>query len=146
MAVYRRSTALRRRGVILALALLSAAGCAGRPDQPDNAHVCALYSSGSSGDEVLVRGNVVALLGSSTGSSGEHEGFLLKLHDQCDLLLRVETNTSITGPVPLHEGERIIVKGQYEDDATGGVIHWTHHDPAGRHVAGYVLAGSKMYQ
>jgi hypothetical protein len=47
--------------------------------------------------------------------------------------------------VPLHAGETAIVKGQYETDATGGVIHWTHHDPEGRHVGGYIVVGGKTY-
>jgi hypothetical protein len=146
MAVYRGSTAVRHRTLIFALAVACAVACAGKPEQPDNAQICALYSSGASGDEVIGRGTVAAVLGTSNGPSGEHEGFLLKLHGQCDLLLRIETNTSIIGPVPLHEGENLIVKGQYENDPTGGVVHWTHHDPAGRHVAGYILAGGKLYQ
>jgi len=146
MAVHRRPTALRRRTLALGCALLCAASCAGKPEQPDNAHICELYASGAGGAEVIGQGTVAAALGTSNGPSGEHEGFLLKLHGQCDLLLRVETNTGITGPVPLHAGENVVVKGQYEDDATGGVIHWTHHDPAGRHVAGYVIAAGKIYQ
>jgi hypothetical protein len=48
--------------------------------------------------------------------------------------------------VPLRAGETVTVKGQFEDDPTGGVIHWTHHDPSGRHVGGYVLAGGKYYE
>lgn len=92
-----------------------------------------------------MRGTVVALLGSAQGPSGEHEGFLLKLTQQCDLLLRIEVNTGITGPVPLTAGEDVTVKGEYETDPTGGVIHWTHHDPGGRHIGGYIVAGGKTY-
>jgi hypothetical protein len=89
---------------------------------------------------------VLGVLGTHNGPSGEHEGFLLKLTQQCDLMLRVETNVDITGPVPLRAGETVTVKGQFEDDPGGGVIHWTHRDPSGRHVAGYVLAGGKYYE
>jgi hypothetical protein len=92
-----------------------------------------------------VTGTVVALLGTSQGESGEHEGFLLKLSRQCDLLLRVEVNTDITGAVPLATGESVTVKGEYDTDPTGGVIHWTHHDPSGRHIGGYIVAAGKTY-
>jgi hypothetical protein len=105
-----------------------------------------LYASGSSGAEVIGHGTVLGVLGTRGGPSGEHEGFLLKLDQQCDLLLRVETNVDITGPVPLEVGEVVTVKGQFEDDANGGVIHWTHHDPRGRHVSGYVEADGKIYE
>jgi len=147
MAIHRRAASLRHRALALGFILLSSAGCSGAvTEKPDNAHVCALYASGTSGAEVLAEGTVVAELGTSNGPSGEHEGFLLRLTRQCDLMLRVETNVDITGPVPLRPGETVIVKGQFEDDPTGGVIHWTHHDPEGRHVAGYVLAGGKYYE
>jgi hypothetical protein len=125
--------------------LLVATGCSGTPEQPDNARICQAYAGAQSHVEVFGQGRVVAVLGMSRGISGEHEGFLLKLDGGCDLLLRVEVNTDITGPIPLHPGEVAKVKGEYETDETGGVIHWTHHDPRGRHEAGYIVAGGKTY-
>jgi len=146
MAVHRRAPALRHRTLAFALTLLCVACGGGQAEQPNNAQVCALYAGGSSGVEVIAQGTVLGMLGTRGGPSGEHEGFLLKLSRQCDLLLRVETNVDITGPVPLQTGEVVTVKGQFEDDPSGGVIHWTHHDPRGRHVTGYVDAGGKLYQ
>lgn len=144
MAVHRRAQSLRHYGLVAALALAS--GCASHPEAPDNALVCSTYAGQGSGQEVLAQGNVAAILGTREGPSGEHEGFLLQLTGDCDLVVRVETNVDLTGPVPLRAGEAAIVKGQYEYTVMGGVIHWTHHDPAGRHVAGYVQAGGKVYQ
>ncbi|MGB6062223.1 MAG: DUF3465 domain-containing protein [Candidatus Aquilonibacter sp.] len=147
MAVHRRPQSLRYRALALAFGLLPLGGCGGgHSQQPDNAHICALYASGSSDAEVVAQGTVLTVLGTRNGPSGDHEGFLLKLTQQCDLMLRVETNVDITGPVPLRPGETVTVKGQFEDDASGGVIHWTHHDPSGRHAGGYVLAGGKYYE
>lgn len=146
MAVHRRPSSLRHRTLIAGLALLAASGCAGTPEQPDNARICRAYAAQEQHVEVLASGTVVAMLGERAGPSGTHEGFLLRLDGGCDILLRVEMNTDLAGPVPLHRREHIEVKGQYETDATGGVIHWTHRDPRGRHVAGYILAGGKSYQ
>jgi hypothetical protein len=146
MAVHRRSPALRYRTLALAIALLAGAACSGQTEQPNNAQVCSLYASGSSGVEVIAQGTVLGVLGTNEGPSGEHEGFLLGLKQDCDLMLRVETNVDITGPVPVQDGQVVTVKGQFEDDAEGGVIHWTHHDPSGRHVAGYVEIAGKLYQ
>lgn len=146
MAVYRRAPALRHRTLALALTLCASACGGGTAEQPNNAQICALYASGSGGVEVIAQGTVLGILGTRGGPSGEHEGFLLKLNEQCDLLLRVETNVDITGPVPLQTGEVVTVKGQFEDDPEGGVIHWTHHDPSGRHVSGYVEADGKIYE
>ncbi|MGB6984937.1 MAG: DUF3465 domain-containing protein [Candidatus Aquilonibacter sp.] len=146
MAVHRRTPALRYRTLAFALALFCASCGGGTTEQANNGQICSLYASGSSDVEVIGQGTVLAVLGTRNGPSGEHEGFLLKLNEQCDLLLRVETNVDITGPVPVQAGEIVTVKGQFEDDPSGGVIHWTHHDPRGRHVAGYVDVGGKLYQ
>ncbi len=144
MAVHRRTQALR--SLIAGLALALTAACASHAEKPDNAAACNDYASQNSGGEVLVSGHVVALLGSREGRSGEHEGYLLKLDGSCDLLLKVETNTSITGPIPFARNEPVIIKGVYVYDPLGGLIHWTHHDPSGRHMNGYVIAGGKSYR
>jgi hypothetical protein len=133
------------RSSILAVALLALCACSSQPEQPDNSLVCQTYAGQGSNQEVITQGTVVNVLGERGGPYGEHEGFLLKLDGDCDLMLRVETNVSITGFVPIRRGEKVIVKGEYEYDPMGGVLHWTHHDPAGRHVAGYVVSAGKTY-
>lgn len=145
MAIHRRASSLRHRALVAALLIAPLSACSGQPEQPDNARVCSAYASEADRVEVIAQGNVLAMLGTSAGRSGEHEGFLLKLTGSCDLLVRIEVNNDITGPIPLQRGETIVVKGEYETDPTGGVIHWTHHDPSGRHVNGYIVARGKTY-
>jgi Protein of unknown function (DUF3465) len=36
--------------------------------------------------------------------------------------------------------------GEYEWNSKGGVIHWTHHDPGGQHIDGWLKHDSKTYQ
>jgi hypothetical protein len=69
----------------------------------------------------------------------------MRLNSGCDLVVRIEVNTDFTGDVPLRSGQRVEVKGEYEYYPRGGVIHWTHHDPRGRHENGYISANGTMY-
>jgi hypothetical protein len=134
------------RSIVACSALVLLAGCAGQGDRPNDAAVCNAFESQRSHGEVVADGTVAEVLGTRSGPSGEHEGFLLKMSGQCDLLLQVETNVDVTGPVPLHEGEAVVVKGEYEFEPVGGVIHWTHHANGGRHEGGFVEAGGKYYE
>jgi Protein of unknown function (DUF3465) len=98
--------------------------------------------------EVGAAGSVARVLGSRRGPSGEHEGFLLHLRGAAGhgLTVRVEDNEDITGPIPLHAGDDVTVRGEYIYDPRGGIIHYTHHDPRFRHAGGYVKIGDKIYQ
>lgn len=46
----------------------------------------------------------------------------------------------------LRRGDRIRLFGEYEWSQKGGVLHWTHHDPNGRHVGGWIDYQGKRYQ
>ena len=96
---------------------------------------------GSSAVEVTASGTVARLLGTYQTRTGTHEGFLLSTNA---LTVRIENNTTITGPVPLTKGEAVLLQGQYE--CNDGVIHWTHRDPRMRHIGGFIQAGGKTYR
>ncbi len=112
---------------------------------PDDAAVCSAYAAGRSGVEVVAGGAVSRVLGVRAGRESPHEGFLVRLSGGCALTVRVETNTDFTGAIPLQPGDRVVVKGEYEYYAGGGVIHWTHRDPRGHHANGYVDLRGTMY-
>lgn len=46
----------------------------------------------------------------------------------------------------LRAGDRVEYAGEYEWNAKGGVIHWTHHDPQGRHTPGWLRHRGKTYE
>jgi hypothetical protein len=137
-----------RLGALACALLLAACNAARRihAEAPDDAAVCQLYRDRTERAEAIAGGTVAAILGTRRGPSGTHEGFLLHLDGGCALTLRIETNTDLTGPVPLQRGERVVVKGEYVYDPRGGLIHWTHRDPRGRHAGGYVVAGGRTYE
>lgn len=124
-------------------ALLDACAAAHTPDDPA---VCAAYSAGRSRVEVVADGTVTRLLGVQPGRVSPHEGFLMRLSTGCSLILRVEANTDFTGSIPLASGAPVIVKGEYEYYPLGGVIHWTHRDPRGRHEGGFIQTGGGIYE
>ena len=147
MGIYHRAQTLR---YLAAVATLALAGCIdvgyGVSNGPPNKDVCAAYTAQSPKEEVRADGTVARILGLRRGPSGTHEGFLMKLSSGCDLTIRVETNTDLTGPVPLHRGEHVVVKGEYVYYSLGGVLHWTHRDPRGHHEGGFVYANGKTYE
>jgi hypothetical protein len=46
----------------------------------------------------------------------------------------------------LQEGDDIELYGEYEWSEKGGALHWTHRDPARRHVSGWIKHAGKLYQ
>jgi hypothetical protein len=124
--------------------LCIAAACAS-VDAPDDGAVCSAYNAERSGVEVVAGGAVSKVFGVRAGRESPHEGFLIRLTSGCSLIVRVETNTDFTGDIPLHPGDRVVVKGEYEYYPRGGVIHWTHRDPRGHHANGYVDVRGTMY-
>ena len=127
----------------LACALMTTS-CA-TTQSPDDAAVCSAYSATRSHVEVVADGTLTRILGTQPGRVSPHEGFLLSLGSGCKLVVRVEANTDFTGQIPLSRGQHVLVKGEYEYYPLGGVIHWTHRDPRGRHQGGYIDAGGRIY-
>ena len=74
-----------------------------------------------------------------------HQRFLLRLSNNQTLL--VAHNIDLAPRIPdLQAGDRVAFYGEYEWNNQGGVIHWTHHDPAGRHVDGWLKHEGRTYR
>ncbi|PID46662.1 MAG: hypothetical protein CSB47_02860 [Proteobacteria bacterium] len=74
----------------------------------------------------------------------QHQKFLIRLAP--DVTLLVAHNIDLAPRAPVQKGDVIKIRGRYEWNHRGGVLHWTHHDPKGREQGGYIYAGGKFYK
>jgi hypothetical protein len=132
--------------VVVFAAIVMLGGCASNGSaSPDNAAVCRAFTSGTSHVEVTAQGTVVRAFGVQAGRESPHEGFLMRLSSDCSVIVRVEANVDFTGTFALRPGQSVVVRGEYEYYALGGVIHWTHRDPRGRHPGGYIQVDGHQF-
>jgi hypothetical protein len=100
--------------------------------------------SGSSGRQLQGQGTVTRILPDDNVGS-RHQRFIIKLPSGQTLL--VAHNIDIAPRIgSLAVGDTIAFNGEYEWNPKGGVIHWTHNDPGGRHPAGWLKHGNQTYQ
>lgn len=89
-------------------------------------------------------GMVVRVLSDDTNGS-RHQRFIVRLTSGQTLL--IAHNIDLAPRVKdLRPGQRVAFFGEYAWNEQGGVIHWTHHDPAGQHVAGWLEYHGRRYQ
>ncbi|MBK9161468.1 MAG: DUF3465 domain-containing protein [Nitrosomonadales bacterium] len=102
------------------------------------------YESRTSNLQIEGSGRVVTLL-SDDNDGSRHQRFIVRLNSGQTLL--VAHNIDLAQRIDsLAEGDSIRFYGQYEWNEKGGVIHWTHNDPSGSHVAGWIEHKGKRYQ
>jgi hypothetical protein len=104
----------------------------------------AAFNEQRSGVQVQGEGVVSKLLADDTDGS-RHQRFIITLPSGQTLL--VAHNIDLAPRIEsLKSGDSVAFNGVYEWNAKGGVIHWTHHDPAGRHEAGWLRHAGQTYQ
>ena len=89
-------------------------------------------------------GRVIKILPDDVKGS-RHQRFILQLATGQTLL--IAHNIDIAPRINnLRIGDQIDFYGEYEWNPKGGVIHWTHQDPQGRHEAGWLMHDGKVYK
>ena len=74
-----------------------------------------------------------------------HQRFIARLSSGRTLL--VSHNIDLAPRIDsLRSGDPIRFRGEYVWNSRGGLIHWTHHDPDGRHAGGWIRHASGIFQ
>ena len=74
-----------------------------------------------------------------------HQRFILRLPDDRTVLVahNIDLAERLAG---LAVGDTVAFRGEYQPNDRGGVIHWTHHDPQGRHAGGWLSANGQRVE
>src|SRR5687768_5994502 len=96
--------------------------------------------------DIQVEGEgVVSRILSDDKSGPPHQRFVVRLSSGQTVL--IQHNIELAPRIAeLNEGDTVSFYGEYVWNEQGGLVHWTHHDPAGRHVAGWLKHNGRRYQ
>ena len=117
---------------------------AARPSaQPSHtdAQIERLFQAKRSDVQVSGSGTVTRLLADDNEGS-RHQRFILELDSGLTLLVahNIDVAPRLAG---LKVGDRVSFYGEYVYSEQGGTVHWTHHDPDGHHVDGWLESGGR---
>lgn len=109
-----------------------------------DARIVQAFQAGQGGLWVESGGTVTKPLADDDNGS-RHQRFLIELANGHTLLIahNIDLAPRIDG---LQTGDIVAFKGEYEWNAKGGVVHWTHHDPSGRRDGGWLRHAGKTYR
>ncbi|MEO8543123.1 MAG: DUF3465 domain-containing protein [Betaproteobacteria bacterium] len=129
---------------VSARAPLETATQAGADTQAQDDALADAFRAQRSGVQVIGEGVVNAVLADDTQGS-RHQRFVLRLASGQTVLVshNIDLAPRIAGLV---KGATVGFSGVYEWNAKGGVVHWTHRDPAGRHTPGWLRHSGQTYQ
>jgi hypothetical protein len=102
-----------------------------------------LFESQANDVPVSGTGKVRNLL-ADDNDGARHQRFILELASGQTLLIahNIDIAPRLSG---LSVGDTVSFSGEYIYNDQGGTIHWTHHDPDGSHVSGWLDWNGKRY-
>lgn len=102
------------------------------------------YQNQLSGVQIGGTGEVIHIL-KDDNKGIRHQRFILRMRSGHTLL--VAHNIDLAPRISrLKKGDRVQYFGQYEWNTKGGVLHWTHHDPKGQHIGGWLRHDGRTYE
>ena len=136
-----------RAGRLAIAALLVAAYVASRwwtgAGEPAAGSVEQAFANRASDVFVELAGEVERVLADDREGS-RHQRFIVRLASGHTVL--VAHNLDLAERAPLQRGDAVEIRGEYEWNERGGVVHWTHHDPDGRRVGGWIRHRGREYR
>jgi hypothetical protein len=105
--------------------------------------VQAAWTARRSGVWLEAAGRVTRLLADDNEGS-RHQRFIMDVGDGHTVM--VAHNIDLAERVPARVGDILTLRGRYEWNGHGGVIHWTHHDPQGREPGGWIRRGDAVFE
>jgi len=102
------------------------------------------FENQQSNVQVQGSGRVSKVLADDNDGS-RHQRFIVRLASGQTVLIahNIDLADRVTA---LQEGDSVEFYGEYEWNAKGGVVHWTHRDPEHRHVDGWIRHKGRAYR
>ena len=111
---------------------------------PATSPPAASYVDWQAGDQVRGSGTVTRVL-SDDNDGSRHQRFIVEVSPGRTVL--IAHNIDLAPRVAsIRVGDTVSFYGEYEWNERGGVIHWTHHDPRGSHVGGWIEHQGRRYE
>jgi hypothetical protein len=136
---------------ILGLVCAVSMGCSSAPVPPptrilpgSDEALARAFEQRKSNVQVEGQGVVRRVL-SDDNDGSRHQRFVVALSSGQTLLIahNIDLSPRVVG---LREGDIVSFSGEYEWNADGGVIHWTHRDPGKRHPPGWIRHNGEVYE
>jgi len=114
------------------------------PQSCDDGALLAAYRNRVSRVEVCGHAVLAKVLRDDV-QGARHQRFIVRLPSGQTLLIAYNFDLAprIEG---LRPGAPVQFAGEYAWNPQGGVVHWTHRDPAGHHPPGWIRYAARVYQ
>jgi hypothetical protein len=129
-------------GYVQHYSLLAEASAAGTAQ--NDSVLASAFKSRVSNIQVQGQGIVTKIL-PDDNDGRRHQRFIVRLGSGQTILIahNIDLAPRISS---LRAGDVVEFNGEYEWNSKGGMVHWTHRDPASRHPAGWLKHNGRTFQ